>query len=427
MSRRDRERREKRSSTAKRWSQQHDSGYSTTKFKLPEGLGFWQVKEDVVHIEIIPFVAGKGNPYAKPGELHFERTYWEYKNIGADPKSYVAPGKTFGAKDYIAEYAQEVARQSTRNEEEENKQKELLKSLRPKERQLFLIYDHAQQSKGLQLWDLSFHLFGKRLVSRLEKADERYGYEEFYYPDEYGYTLRLEFDEKSLNGNKFFECSNIEFVERSEALPESLVEHGYCLDDFLVHVPYEKLRAIFRHEEWTDPDDNDNEEDESEKPSRRQNRRMESADGAESRTKEDRNTADEKKSETTSSSKSTSAPTTTSTRSPEKSRHSRPGVDKPKPVETPFEKGDSVEYKGSKCTIAKISGDGTSYTLIDADDEVIKAVSAEELKAWKDKPKAKAAPEPEPEDDDVPFNNDEKPAAVGADEDDDDDVWDDDF
>lgn len=401
MGRRDRERRQ---STARRRAQQKQTGFTTTKFRLPEGLGFWDFKEDVTKIDIVPYIVGKGNPFAKPGELHYERTYYQYRaKIGAEQKFYITLAETYGLKDPVQEHRQQIQRKVPANAVEEKELKDLAYSLGPSERQLFLIYDHSQKDKGVQLFDFSHHKFGKLLDSRIDKSDEEEGWDGFYFPDEDGFSLKVTWENDPTYG---LGAVAIDFVPRREPLPEAIAEHGYCLDDYLVQMPYEKLKAIFEHREYKELEEDNDVDMAKEIAEEEEKQRPKKASG---------------------SSMSTNH---TSTQSQEKKSRFREGVDKPKSNGSTYKKGDEVEYEGQKCTVMKVSPDGTSHTLMDENEDIIKAVAVDELKPWKDKPKSKPKPKPEPEDDDdAPFEDEKQKATAKAavEDDDDDDVWDDDF
>lgn len=388
-------RREKRESTARRRASQKKSGFSTTKFQLPEGLGFWDFKDDVTRIDIVPYIAGKGNPWAKEGELHYERTYYQYRaKIGAEQKRYVTLGETFGVRDPIQEYRNEIARKVPQDKTEEDELNALVKSLEPSERQLWLIYDHNQKDKGVQLFDFSFHKFGRLLDKRVDSSTEEEAWDEFYFPDEDGFTLKVTWENDSQWG---LGAVAIDFIARREPLPEEIVNHGYCLDDMLVQTPYEKLYAIFHHQQIDDD-----------------SAKNEDATGAESNTKQDSKTATQDEEEPKKESKKEKETTAPS--------QEKKSPSKTETQESPFKRLDVVEYEGKKCTIMKISGDGTSHTLVDDNDDMIKAVSADEMKPWVDKKEKPKQEEKEPEEDEAPFDSKDD-----DDDDDDENPWDDDF
>ena len=364
-----REDREKRVSAARRRAEQHATGYETTVLRVPEGVGFFDFKEGTHLIDVIPYLVKKGkdvqggNPFAETGELYYERTFFTYRSIGVEEKSYVCPSKTFGEPDYIQEYRQKESKNPAADADH-------LKSLNPKERQIFLIYDRKETEKGIQVLEVSFHLFGKLLDSRIKNSSDEDGWDRFYFPGDDGMTLRLTVEEKSAGGYKFSEATAIDFLRRKEPIPKKILDHRIDLDEMPIEIPYEKLKSIFLG--VTDGQKMEDQEN---------SKRVESAAKKEGTKKE--------------------VKVTTATDLGLKSR-------------------DSVLFKGRRHEIVKISPDGTSLTLLDENDEVVRAVGLDEVKPYSES---------------APFdvaNEKAKPAGKGAVkekeiESKDEDKWDDDW
>lgn len=101
---RQREKSKERTSTARRRAEQHTGGGGSTTINKPEDMKWFEVKRaGTYRFDIIPFKAGKGNPYADEGELHYERTFYTHRGIGASEKSFICNKKTNGKKCYICE------------------------------------------------------------------------------------------------------------------------------------------------------------------------------------------------------------------------------------------------------------------------------------------------------------------------------------
>lgn len=326
---RTRERKERRKSTARRRAQLHASGFQTTLFKVPEGLNFWTLDSKISEIDIIPYITKVANKDLEigVGDLHYERTFYCYNKIGVEEKKYVCSSKTFKKKDYIQEYINEKSR-------DPDADPEYLKSLQPKERQIFLIYDLNEKKKGIQLWDFSFHLFGKSLDSRVENSTEKQGWDLFYFMDEDGMSLRLTSEDNPPYGYK---VTAIDFISREEPLPDKIVNHKICLDDLLVEVPYEKLKNIFLMGSSEDGEESSND-----------NGEVEGEDELDNENKLEYDMNDEK-----------------------------PATAK----DFDLSKGDAVVYKGLDYSIFRISKDGTSLTLIDEEGNMEKAISPNEVTA----------------------------------------------
>lgn len=338
-----REKRNTRKSAARRRAEQHQSGYSTTCFSMPEGIGFFEAREGTVELDVIPYIAGKGNPYADEGDLYFERTFWKYRGIGPAEKDYIAPSKTFGEPDFIQEYRQQKSR-------DPNADPDYLKSLEPKERQIFLVYDHKAKDKGIQLFESSYHTFGKLLDTRIKNSPEERGWDLFYLPDETGFTLEISFEKESAGAYSFLSAASIDFIPRREPLPKEIAEHGFCLDDFLVKTPYEELKKIFLGvvDDDNDGGDSDRPRDQKEDPS-------------------DKNTPLNK--ETSGDKKETP----------------------PKKETLVLNRGDYVEYMGEKHEVLRVSENG-GVTLLGPDDDPIKGVSLDEVRLWAGEEKEEEVP-----------------------------------
>ena len=255
-------RRERKKVSAKRRLQEHSSGFESTVVRRPDGMETFKLdKGGIKLLDIIPFIAGKGNPFADEGEEYYERTFWSHRGIGPNNESYICPAKTAQKDCPICEYRQYLSKDPDSDQAEAD-------ALKPKERQLWLVQDRKDLGKGVQLWEVSHFLFGKILDSTLESGEEDDGWDYFADPVE-GFYLRVNFEEESYDGNKFYKAARIDFKSR-EPLDENIAEQVPCLDDLLKIEPYEKLKAIFEGGKTKTDDDDVDEDDE---PPRRKRRR----------------------------------------------------------------------------------------------------------------------------------------------------------
>ena len=366
-----RRRREKRERlSAKDWADRPDSGFVGGTVRLPDGTQFFTVKKaGAYRLEILPYPLPKGflskearETHRNEGDLYFELTFWIHRGVGADNQMKVCPRKMLAKPCPICEYRSQLTK-------EDDPDEDLIKSLAPKQRQLWNILDHADREAGVQVWDISYHLFGKQLKARVNNADEEDEYE-YFADQEDGKTLRVGFSEESFAGNTYYEAASIDFKTRSKALDPELFDKAIVLDDVLIIEEYEVLKALFLQTEAEDKDDRKDDKPEKEKK-----------------------------------------------KSPAKPKEEKILTAK----EAGLEKSDEVEYGALICEIVKISGDGTSLTLMDADDEIHKAVAVSEVTKLDEGEKTKAAeaeaktPPDEDKDDETGWADDE-----WADEDDDD-------
>ena len=234
------ERRERGKVSARKTAEDHKSGFQSKSIKIPDGVRLFIIKaEGVKRLEIIPYTVPEGskNPNAEPGEMHFESTFWVHRDIGPDGDAYPCLKKTFGEACPICDFRAELLRDPDADENQ-------VKNLAPKERQLWNVYDLDDPAKGVQLWDISFHLFGKQLYARVNNSDEEDNYEFFADPDE-GMTLKVGFKEESFGGNAFFTTQTIDFKQRKEPLSDEILDKASVLDSLINHYDYDELKAVF--------------------------------------------------------------------------------------------------------------------------------------------------------------------------------------
>jgi len=242
----------------------HRTGRGWTTIEIPEGIEMFQPKPGKYRLDIIPYEVGEGNPYADPGTWYYERTFFVHTRIGPNQQSFVCPSKTLGKPCPICKHADELA-------DEADVDPEVVKALQPKERQLFLVYDHGQPDKGVQLWEVSYYLFGSLLDDLRHDADENETWITDFDDPDAGSTLKVSFREERLSRFSFVKAYHIDFRPRKNGLSEELLNHGIVLDDLLKVLDYKSLKSILLQEQAEDEDEED--EDEEPVPAGRRSRR----------------------------------------------------------------------------------------------------------------------------------------------------------
>lgn len=421
--RRTKERKERQRVSARKRAEEHKSGFSSKCYRIPDGVKSYSIKKEGVHrMDIIPYTVPEGvnNPFAEPGELHFERTYYTHRDIGPDGDMYPCLKKTFGTACPICDHRASMLRDPDADEE-------LVKSLAPKERQLWNVFDPDDAEKGVQLWDCSFHLFGKQLDARVNNSDEDDGYEFFADPDD-GLTLKVGFKEKTFGGNTFCETETIDFKSRKAPLPDELLEKAMILDSLLIKYDYDSLKQIFlqtRHEDDKDEirepvdkkkvrgkpkeeeveeeiENEDDEDFEEEQPPKGKSRPADTKEKKESVSSVGKKSTPPKK----------DSPDTAPNASPSRKRRpvSEEAKSMPKASDFGLEVNMVVDHPewGQDCSIVSISGDETAVYILDTNNkkhsvspkdltivEFEDDVEEEEEPPKKAKSSKKAKPEPE--------------------------------
>ena len=249
MASRQNERRERRIADAGRRVTEHASGDRMC-LAMPQGLGLWKPKKVGAYIvSFIPFEMTDTSKkfrksYANPGDWYFERTYYAHRGIGLNQDMVVCLRETFNKPCPICEFMMKLAR-SPRKEDVE-----LLADLKTTQRQLFLVLDHEDERAGVQLWDISFAMFGKGFDNKIAMADERRRnrYRRFYDFGDAGMAVRLTCQEKAIGDKgKTNEYMVDEFRERGTEYPvaDNFYDHGYNLDDIVREIPYDQLKEMF--------------------------------------------------------------------------------------------------------------------------------------------------------------------------------------
>jgi len=247
-------RKERKYSNAKEIAQKALT-FEPSAISLPDGTSLWRPKkEGVYRMEILPYEVGKGNPNADEGMVHWERTFYVHSRIGPNQQWFLCPAQTLGKKCPICEFRAKLMKDVDSDEE-------MIAALAPKKRQLFNILVHGEEDKGIQLFEYSFHQFGKLLFTYLKNDDED-EYQNFSHLDD-GQTLKVSFDDKGAYGK---EASVIEFKPRKTELDEDLLDQTHCLDDLMKETPFKEMKNALLQTTSEDDDDDDDDDDEDEKP-----------------------------------------------------------------------------------------------------------------------------------------------------------------
>ena len=210
------------------------SGFESSTINLPEGVSSFKLKSDkTVRIDILPFIAGEGNPNADAGVPYWERTFYTHRGIGANSESVICLAMTLNKRCPVCEQRARMAKDPSSDED-------AIKELNSKRRQLFAIIDHADRDKGVQIWDISFHLFGKLLAKRISDAEDG-EWDYFWHPTK-GLSLKLGVEEKSMGENTFYEVVSIDFIPRKVQYKEDMIEEVPVLDDIIKILSYDELK-----------------------------------------------------------------------------------------------------------------------------------------------------------------------------------------
>jgi len=249
--------------SARETAAENNKGFTAAHLKLPSGVRMFSFKKaGAYRIDVMSFIANKSNPGAKgkDGVIYFTRRYFAHRGVGANNDMVVCPKMTIGQKCPICEARAKLLKDPDADEE-------VITSLAPKKRNLFLVRDVGAKSDDpteTMVLDISDFLFPKQLFEKIDNADpddddeSRY---EFFADPEDGSTLKLIASEESFNGQAFRKVSDIEFKPRKQAYDPEIVEEMPCLDDMLIIEPYAKLKSIFLENDDIEDEDDEDDED----------------------------------------------------------------------------------------------------------------------------------------------------------------------
>ncbi len=346
------ERQEKVLSARKRAEQHEVSGLRSV-LRVPDGVSIVQIKEaGTKKIDVIPFTVGKGNPFADEGETYFERTYWSHRGIGPNKESFVCSAKTFKKPCAVCDHRAKLTAKGS--------DEDLIKDLMPKERQIWLWYDHAERDKGVQVFEYSYHLFGKELDEKVKRSDPEDGLENYADPRK-GSTLKVGISKEG-GGSQYtyFKCVVDQFLPRGEPVSSKLLKHGLCPDEMLVETSYEKVKKVLLQ---TGDDEEENEDD---TPHRKNGKKRPQDDEEDDKDDSDDESDDEEGDE--------------QEKEDEDQEDDSDGNDDDKESSPKLKVGDMVVYKGEEWEIKKLSKDGEKVTIENDDGDETKLVNASLVK-----------------------------------------------
>jgi hypothetical protein len=231
---------------------------------LPQGVeAFKPKKKGTYKIEVIPYKIKKSNPYvregkAEPGQMVAERTFYIHFSVGPDNRAVICSARSFGKPCAVCDYATKLGSAPDRDKETD----ELIKALKPRQRQLWNVYDRKEPGKGVQVWDESYHNFGKGVAEKILNSDEedRSRIRNFWHKDK-GLTLKVLAKEDSFMGRSFMDCTDVEFHKREKPVPADVFGQAVCLDDLVKMPDYDDVKRLLSGGADGEDEDEEDEED----------------------------------------------------------------------------------------------------------------------------------------------------------------------
>lgn len=224
---------------------------------LPAGIREWSPdKAGTFRLNVLPYeVTDKSHPDGvEPGVLWYKRPFAVHKNVGPNEDRVVCPS-TVGQPCPICQEAKRLAK------EDYEANKESIKALNPQKFVAYNITDPDDEDK-VAVFAYSRGKFAAALEKELEEGDD--SILNFYDVTKDGKTLKVRFSDAEFSGQKYLECTRIDFLDREAMDEDEVLGKVANLDSIFPVLSYEKLKAMFSQTDEDKP-----EEDEEETPKKK--------------------------------------------------------------------------------------------------------------------------------------------------------------
>lgn len=220
-------------------------------------------------LDIIPYrVSVDNHPEAEKGELWHQRTIWVHylENEAGDKVPVLCLRKMQGKKCPACEEERRLSK-------DEDADEDVLKSLRPRERELYNLIDLSDDDGEVKVWDISYYNFGELLDEEIREGED--SDVASFATLEDGKTIKVRFSIKKMGKTKFPKASKIDFIDREEPYDESILKKAFDLDKILKYLSYEEIEVMLH---GGDGDDSDEDEDDTPKKGKKRHKRDEEDD-----------------------------------------------------------------------------------------------------------------------------------------------------
>lgn len=194
-------------------------------------IQFFQVKEGWNKIIIVPYIIqSKNHPGVarkkfEIGDLDYNLDYFVHRMVGLNRDDVVCLKSNYGMNCPICQISDKMREDGNKDE---------YQRLKPTRRVLYNIIDMNNIDAGLQVFDVSYFLFEKELISASRSFNEDGTIVNFADPIEGAVIkFRAEKEKFGVNGKDYFVYKNFSFMQRNESLPDELIEQAISFDKYL--------------------------------------------------------------------------------------------------------------------------------------------------------------------------------------------------
>lgn len=227
-------------------------------FKANANVKVWKAEKGRHDIDIIPYQAGSHDPMMKPGEWTYVLEVFVHNNVGPEEnKVFICPFKTYGDPCPICEHRRELIERDA----DEDLIKSLAVSKYPRSIYNIICHDDSRSRNEVQVFNTSHFLFEKQLIEAAQSSPRQIEDGEppiidFADPDDgRGIIFTREGDGRSTT------FTGISFTKRKKAIPDSILEKAYILDDIIHIASYDEIYEAFWGQKREDVEDGDVEDE----------------------------------------------------------------------------------------------------------------------------------------------------------------------
>ena len=188
-------------------------------------------------IDIIPYLAGSQDPKLNEGDRSYMVDVYVHQKVGVNEDSVLCPAANYrGQKCPICEHLAKMQQSKAFTDDE-------LKAFKTKRRVLYnvICYDNPEQeSKGVQVWEASYHLTENEILS-IARNRRGGGHIPFADPDD---GKSIDFYREGTGANTRYK--GYKFVDREEVISDDDLDAAYCLDELLDIKTYDEIEELFR-------------------------------------------------------------------------------------------------------------------------------------------------------------------------------------
>jgi len=249
-SQREKAKEQARKTSAAEWSKKQSETRGPTAVKLPEGVEWFDLTEDVLSFDIMPYIVGDAvrNPSADAGFQHWELTYAQHSVPEADGGfgyKCCCLREVYDAPCPVCKMRNELPRVPKGESD----------PLQPQRRNLFWVNDKPGKLKNpLKVLSAAYFNRGFGFGQQLKVAIDALRGDKDFFDLKTGQTLRV-----AITNKKYRQVGRIDFQPREYEYPDDMLERTSSLEAMLIRPDPKKLTMLLNAGS-VDAEDHDDDE-----------------------------------------------------------------------------------------------------------------------------------------------------------------------